>query len=122
MEENNWLKKELRRIELIRKGITDQYNTLEPDKHISDIENKVYSPHKFAPSQGQTWESYTEQLKIYVKFANEKNKATHINGVRRAWYTHRSSPSCFMCEDMDLQNVMLNAMQLMAKQHPKNLF
>ncbi len=122
MEENNWLKKELRKIELTRKQMNDQYNTLEESPHISDIDKQVYLPHKFAPVSGQTWQSYIEQLKIFVKFADEKNIATHINGPRRAWYTHKSSPSCFMCEDVDLRHVMLTAMELMAKQYPKSIY
>ncbi len=122
MNENNWLKKELRSIELQRKNMLDQYNSIDEPKDISDIERKVYLPHKFAVTMGQTWESYIEQLKIYIKFADEKNIATHINGPRRAWYTHKSSPSCFMCEDVDLRHVMINAMEIMAKQYPKNIF
>ncbi len=122
MIENNWLKKELRKIELTRQGMNDQYNTLEKPININDVDKQVYLPHKFAPKEGQTWESYVEQLKIYVKYADEKNIATHINGVRRAWYTHRSSPSCFMCEDVDLRHVMLSAMELMSKQSPKSIY
>ncbi len=121
MKENNWLKKELREIERVRSNMNDNYSN-PTELHPSNMENKSYLPHKFAPSEGQTWESYVEQLAIYVKFAMEKNVATHINGVRRAWYTHRSSPSCFMCEDTDLHHVMLNAMQSMAKQYPKSVF
>ncbi len=122
MSENNWLKKELRKIELTRQGMNDNYNTLDEKININDIDKQVYLPHKFAPKEGQTWESYVEQLKIYVKYADEKNIATHINGVRRAWYTHRSSPSCFMCEDVDLRHVMLSAMELMTKQSPKSIY
>ncbi len=121
MTESHWYKRELAEIERVKNNANDQYSN-PTDYHISDISNKPYSPHKFAPSQGQTWESYVEQLAIYVKFAYEKNVATHINGVRRAWYTHRSSPSCFMCEDTDLHQVMLNAMKMMAKQYPKSVF
>ncbi len=120
--ENNWVKKELRKIELTRQGMNDQYNTLDNQPHLSEIENKPYLPHKYAPKEGQTWTSYVEQLAIFIKYAEEKNIATHINGVRRAWYTHRSSPSCFMCEDTDLHHVMLNAIRMMAKQYPKAIF
>ncbi len=123
MEENNWLKKELRRIEQTRKGmIEDQYNTLNEPLDIHDISQKVNKPHKFAPQEGQTWSSYVDQLAIYVKYAEEKNTSTHINGPRRAWYTHRSSSSCFMCEDVDLHHVMLATMRAMAKQYPSQVY
>ncbi len=122
MEENNWLKKELRRIELTRKAMNDNYSTLEKPIDLANVENKHYLPHKFAPQQGQTWESYVQQLKIYIKFATEKNASVHINGPRGSWYTHRSSPSCFMCEDVDLHHVMLHTMEMMSKQYPKQVF
>ncbi len=116
------MKKELRKIELTRQGMNDNYNTLDASPHISDIKNEPYLPHKFAPKEGQTLQSYTEQLSIYIKFAQEKNIATHINGPRRAWYTHRSSPSCFMCEDTDLHQVMLSALRLIETKYPKLIF
>ncbi len=116
-----WLEKQLNEIERVRKGNNDQYNA-PGDLHVSDIDNAIVLPHKFAPVEGQTWESYVEQLRIYVKFADEKNIATHVNGPRRAWYTHRSSPACFMCEDMDLRHVMLTAMAAMQKAHPEDIF
>ncbi len=102
--------------------MNDNYSTLDPPVDMSNVEKKVYLPHKFAPIEGQTWSSYAEQLKIYVKFANEKNISYHINGPRRAWYTHRSSSSCFMCEDVDLEQVMLHTIEMMAKQYPKQLY
>ena len=122
MEESNQFKKELRKIQSARANLLDKYNTTENIPHHSDIANQPYRPHKFAPVEGQTWSSYAEQLAIYIKFAEEKNIATHINGPRRAWYTHRSSPSCFMCEDTDLHHVMLQAIQSMAKQYPKSIY
>jgi len=122
MIEKNWAKKELSRIEMERKGTSDQYNTDKDPIDIHDVDNAVYLPHKFAAKDGQTWESYIEQLKIYIKFADEKNISTHINGPRNAWYTHRSSASCFMCEDVDLRHVMFHAMLMMSKQYPKQIF
>ncbi len=123
LNENNWLKKELRRIELIRKQIPeDQYNTLDKPIDKADVMSQTARPHKFSPQDGQTWSSYVDQLAIYVKFAEEKNISTHINGPRRAWYTHRSSSSCFMCEDIDLHHVMLSVLRSMSESHPNSIF
>ncbi len=122
MEYNNWLKKELSQIERIRKNMDDQYNTIETPKHISDIQNEVKVDARFSPKAGQTWESYVNEMKIVQEFAQKKNESTHINGVRRAWYTHRSSSSCFMCEDSQLQKILLQAMRYMASQHPEQVF
>ncbi len=116
-----WIEKELREIERVRQGNNDQYNTI-GEKHVTDIISEPHLNHKFAPVDGQTFESYIEQLKIYIKYADDKNIATHINGPRRAWYTHKSSPNCFMCEDVDLRHVMLSAMLSMANAHPKDIF
>ncbi len=122
MEYDNWLKKELNQIERIRKGINDQYNTEEKPKHLADITKESRQDSRFSPKQGQTWESYVNEMKIVVDYASRKNTDTHINGVRRAWYTHRSSSSCFMCEDTQLQRILLQAMRYMASQHPEQVF
>ncbi len=122
MEYDNWLKKELSQIERIRKNMDDQYNTTESSKHMSDITNEPRTDNRFSPKAGQTWESYVNEMKIVQEFAQKKNESTHINGVRRAWYTHRSSSSCFMCEDSQLQKILLQAMRYMASQHPEQVF
>ncbi len=122
MSENNWLKKELASIERQRKGLIDQYNTEEKPKNQHDFDNIIHADLRFAPKEHQTWESYIKELKIYVDFADKKNTGAHINGVRGAWYTHRQSSGCFMCEDVNLRHVMLSVLQIMAKQHPTNIF
>ncbi len=102
--------------------MNDNYNTMEKPLDRNDIDKKVYLPHKYAVKEGQTWQSYVEELKIHKKYVEEKNIATHINGPRGSWYTHRSSASCFMCEDIDFINVMYRAIEMMAKQYPKQVF
>ncbi len=122
MEDNTWLKKELRRIELVRKHANDNYNTIEKPIDIADVDKRQYLPHKFAPIHGQTLESYITQLKIYIKFATEKNAQYHINGPRGPWYTHRSSSSCFMCEDVDLHHVLLHTLTTLGSKYPTFIF
>ncbi len=122
MEYDNWLKKELNQINRIRKGMEDQYNTTEESKHLGDIKSEPRTDERFSPKEGQTWEAYVNEMKIVVDYASRKNTDTHINGVRRAWYTHRSSSSCFMCEDTQLQRILLQAMRYMASQYPKQVF
>ncbi len=122
MSYSNWYKKELSNIEAVRNQTKDYHNTLDKPLDRADIDKKVYLPHKYAAKEGQTWQSYIEELKIHKKYVEEKNIATHINGPRGSWYTHRSSASCFMCEDIDFINVIYQAMVLMAKQYPKAIF
>ncbi len=122
MSENNWLNKELRKIELTRKGMIDQYNTMDNPLDPNDIKNILHADLKFTPTENQSWSSYLKELKIYVKFCSEKNIKTHINGPKGAWYTHRNPMGCFACEDINLMHVMFTTMELMVKQYPDTTF
>ncbi len=122
MTENAWLKKELRRIEVIRHGLNDQYNTLDNPIDPDDIKHILKTDLQFSHHEGQTWASYLNELRIYKKFCEEKNIKTHINGPKGAWYTHRNPMGCFACEDINLINTMFRALTIMVKQYPDNKF
>ncbi len=121
MEDNNWLKKELKNIETVRKQMHDNYNTLEPPKDINDIKHILNADLDYTPKEGQTWESYIQELTTHVQYSSKKNAKAHINGPRGPWYTHKGA-TCFMCEDQNLIHAMLNVMRLMASSSPKNIF
>ncbi len=116
--ENNWLKKELRKIENTRKGLIDKYNTLDEPVDINDIKHILNSNLQYTPKEGQTWESYISELQIYINYNRSKSEKNHINGPKGPWYTHRSPSGCFMCDDMKLIQVMFNTMKLMVSQYP----
>ncbi len=122
MTENNWLKKELRRIELVRKGMHDQYNSDDNPLDMNDVEKTLKINLQFAPHQGQTWQSYITELSIYKKYCEDKNIRTHVNGPKGAWYTHRNPAGCFACEDLNLINVMFKVLASMSEQYPDNKF
>ncbi len=114
---------ELRKIELQKQGLLDKYNTLEEGVDLGRVEKIPLSKHKCAPKEGQTFEDYAKELLTHVKYANDKNYQVHIENMgRKSWWTHRSPSGCFMCEDVNLQNVMLNVIQSIAKQYPKSVF
>ncbi len=117
-----WFEKELEKLELQQKGLRDQYNTLDEPADVTKAERVLNSNLKYSPSKHHTWSDYVLELETHVKYADEKNSKNHINGARGAWYTHRSPLGCFMCEDIALRHVMLQVLQLMANQYPKNKF
>ncbi len=118
-----WYDHEIRKIELQKQGLLDKYNTLEEGVDLGRHEKKPLSTHKCAPKEGQTFEDYAKELLTHVKYANDKNYQVHIENMgRKSWWTHRSPAGCFMCEDVNLQNVMLNVIQCIAKQYPKSVF
>ncbi len=115
------MRKELEKLELQQKNLRDNYNTLDPAINLNDAERVLNSNLRYAPQKHHTWETYAMELKTHVHYANEKNRKAHIEG-KRPWYTHRSPLGCFMCEDIAIMNVMLQVIQSMAKQYPKQPF
>jgi len=122
MEPNEYYDKEIRKIEIQRRGLRDQYNTLDNPYDEHDIENILKSDLAYAPKKGQTLKSYVDELLIYHKLASKKNIQTHINGPKGAWYTHRNPAGCFACEDMNLMSVDLQVLQLVAAKFPNYTF
>jgi len=122
MEPNAYYDKEIRKIELQRKGLRDQYNTLDNPYDSNDIEKVIHADLEYAPKPKQDIKSYSENLRIYYKLQCKKNIQTHINGPKGAWYTHRNPSGCFACEDMNLMSVMLQVIELMASKHPEYTF
>lgn len=114
---------ELRKEELARQelDLTSQYTDeerLDSNNYRSIINAKSIC----TPNSGESWERYADRLQIYCKISADKNRLTHIDGPRKAWYTHRSPMGCFMCEDTNLIAVMRRVIGLMAIQYPKNQF
>ncbi len=115
---NKYYEDELRKIELQRKGMRDQYNTLDNPYNENDIEKIIHADLEYAPKSKQTWKSYSENLRIYYRLCCKKNIQNHINGPKGAWYVHRNPSGCFACEDMNLLSVMLQTIELMASKYP----
>ncbi len=119
---NKYYEDEIRKIELQRKGMRDQYNTLDNPYDENDIEKIIHADLEYAPKPKQTLQSYAQNLRIYYKLAAKKNIQTHINGPKGAWYTHRNPSGCFACEDMNLLSVMLQTLEYLASKNPDLTF
>ncbi len=76
----------------------------------------------YAPHRGETWNEFAGRIKIYADLNAEKNRLTHIDGPRKAWYTHRNPQGCFMCEDTNLISLMRRVIAYMAWKFPESKF
>ncbi len=113
--------RQLRELERQENNLKSQY-TSEEKMDPNDYKNIIHARLKYTPKQGETWQKFSEALAIYTDLAIEKNRNIHINGPRKAWWSHRNPMGCFMCEDVNLISAMLKIIKLMASQHPDNVF
>jgi len=72
----------------------------------------------YAPKRGQKLSSYLKDLKIHIDYSVTKNTSAHINGPKGAWYTHRSSRGCFMCENISMIKTQYHVLELVLLQSP----
>ncbi len=114
--------KQMRKLEMQNNNLVNQYDNDEERLDNNDFANLVNSKSICTPEKGETWEHYSDRVSIYAKISADKNRLTHIDGPRKAWYTHRSPMGCFMCEDTNLIAVMRRVIGIMAIQYPKNIF
>ncbi len=113
--------RQMRQLERQEADLTSQYTDLEKiDKN--DYYKVVNANVSYAPHKGETWKEYSERLRIYAKINADKNRLTHIDGPRKAWYTHRNPMGCFMCEDTNLISLQLRVIAEMASLYPDNRF
>ncbi len=99
----------------------DQYNTLEKPEY-NYTEKVINSDLEYAPSHGQTWQSYAIEAAIYAKTGLKTSDRCHINTPKGPWYTHRSPSNCFMCSDQNLIQVLMDVIQVMSSKYPHQKF
>ncbi len=102
--------------------LEDQYNTNATGEESHKYKQEVHYDPKYLPVKGQTWESYLQDLKVHIRYATNANTDNHINGTRGAWYTHRRSRECWMCQDLNIMHSMLRTIERMIKTSPKKTF
>ncbi len=113
--------RQMRKLELQENDLTSQYTDLEKiDKN--DYYKVVNANVTYAPHKGEDWKTYSTRLGIYAKINADKNRLAHIDGPRKAWYTHRNPMGCFMCEDTNLISLMCRVIAEMASLYPGNRF
>ncbi len=113
--------RQMRKLELQEKDLTSQYTDLEriqPEDYKSVVNSNVtYAPHK-----GETWKNFALRIEIFADINAETSRKTHIDGPRKAWYTHRNPAGCFICNDMNLIHLMKRVIGEMAHNYPDNKF
>ncbi len=114
--------REMRILERQQNDLTSQYDTKEENREIYDYKDITNANIEFTPHKSETWKDYSNRIKIYAKISAEKNRLTHIDGPRKAWYTHRNAAGCFMCQDTNLISVLVRIVSLMGAKYPKNTF
>ncbi len=100
----------------------DQYNSLDPTYNYTDYKRIVNTSLEYAPSAGDTWLDYYNEIKINAKVNAKINRNIHIFGRSGHWHTHVDPRGCFMCEDNILISMLVKVVGLMAHQYPKNVF
>jgi len=120
MDSNEYYDKEIRKIELQRKQLKDQYNTLDENQDLGKTENYIPTPSlAYAPVLGENLQTWFAKLKIYRKINYEINTKCHITPPKGAWWTHRQPSGCFMCQDQQFINVMLDILRILSLRYPE---
>ncbi len=87
----------------------DRYNSIrQPNDYRQDRYwyGKVKTLPSYTPSQGEELSTYISRLGQAIREANEASTWTHIKGSKGPWLTHRSAASCFMCQDIQIENII----------------
>ncbi len=113
--------RQMRKLELQENDLTSQYSDLEKID-VNDYKKVVNANVTYAPHKGETWKEYSGRVRIYAKINADKNRLAHIDGPRKAWYTHRNPMGCFMCEDINLISLLVRVVDEMAGLYPDNRF
>lgn len=112
----------MEKLEREQRGLHDQYNTLTEKEDLNDYRRLINTPNQqdYALRTGETLEKWATRLQEHVEFANKKNYKIHvIIGTRgHAWYTHKSSNGCFMCEDTQFLLYLLSVIKALATLSP----
>jgi len=99
----------------------DRINTITQPSDRHDYMRIVNADIQIAPKTGETLKTYIQRIKIFQDIAYRKNWETHVDNGRKTWYTHKR-PSCFMCEDQQFISVIVQSLQVIAKQNPSIKF
>ncbi len=99
----------------------DRINTITQsvDKH--DYKRIINANLQSAPQTGETLKHYIEKILIHQDISYVKNWETHVDNGRKTWYTHKR-PSCFMCEDQQFINILIQVLQNISAENPKIKF
>ncbi len=102
----------------------DKYNSPENTDYDPNLYKRIiHSNNQYAPSGGETPETYLIRLKVLQELSSSKNTRTHVETARgRPWYTYQSPLGCFMCEDQQFISVTISIIEYLFKKYPKLSF
>ncbi len=109
--------RQMRELERQEKDLKSQYTDAEK-LDVNDYKKLVNATISYAPHTNEKWSEYAIRAKIYANISADKNRLTHIDGPRKAWYTHRNPQGCFMCEDVNLISCLIRVIQEMSDIFP----
>ncbi len=113
--------RQMRLLERQEQHLISQY-TDEEKLDSNDYHRIINSKLQMTPTKGETYGEYIVRLEIYCDLAAEKSRKTHIDGPRKAWYTHRSPMGCFMCEHINLVSMMLQVLKITTEKQADTMF
>ncbi len=122
MKDETYFQREARRIESLRAHIRDNYNTLDEQSSEHDYKRVVNSNNDYSPHNNETYLQFHARVSIYARLSRDKNTKTHITNGKKVWYTHRNPMGCFMCEDSNLIQLLVDVIGYIASETPDKSF
>ncbi len=122
MKDETYFQREARRISDLENHIRDNYNTLTEQSSEHDFKRVVNANIDYAPHNNETFTQYHARVSIYARIARDKNSKTHILNGKKIWYTHRNPMGCFMCEDSNLIQMLVDVIGYIASETPDKHF
>ncbi len=113
--------RQMRELERQEEHLKSQYTDAEK-MDVNDYKKVINSTVEYSPNKGESWMEYAKRVMIYAHINAEKNRLTHIDGPRKAWYTHRNPMGCFMCQDTNLISMLVRVLGEMSAVSPDNRF
>lgn len=125
MEENDFYKSEMQRIEREQRNLSDQYNSEQKEFDANEYVRRLRAGRnlEYGISIGEKLENYYVRLQCNVDLAAKKNIQAHVhNNGRGAWFTHKDKfgVGCFMCEDMNMVHYLMSFIGYYAHKYPKD--
>lgn len=117
--------KEMERLERQQNNLRDQWNTESKNQDENEYKRVINatSTLNYALRKNETLEQFIIRLNEHVEIANKTNWRVHviIGSKGKPWYTHKNPNGCFMCNDTNMINYMLNLFKALAIMHPKSI-
>ncbi len=92
---------------------SENYVNVDPHDYMKIINAKI----NISPKTGETLEKYIIKLEAYQQTSAKKNWDTHVDNPYKVWRTHKLPLGCFMCEDQQFIDCLLQVLQVINHYH-----